>query len=81
LYRPHFGRLDGEGLDLTIVDLPGIGDWAVAQINKPDPTFGIEEPLQQGAARRRQGGPGALADLGAPQPEACSIAELAISRL
>jgi len=86
LYRPHFGRLDGDGLDLTIVDLPGIGDWALAQISKLDPTFGIEETVVLVAAGTEAGRvalvPYGSIFAGTPEFEALlGLLELAISRL
>lgn len=42
---PDFFTDGADILDLTIVDIPGVGDWALAQINQPDPQFGIEETV------------------------------------
>lgn len=52
---PGFFTDAADILDLTIVDLPGIGDWALAQVNQPDPTFGIEETVVLVAAGNAQG--------------------------
>lgn len=42
---PGLFTAGAEQLGVTIVDLPGLGDWALAQVNQADPQWGIEETV------------------------------------
>jgi hypothetical protein len=42
---PDLFTSGAEVLGVTILDLPGIGDWALAQVSIPDPQFGIENTV------------------------------------
>jgi len=75
-----------EMLDVTILEIPGVGDWALAQINEPDPTFGIEESVLLVAAGNSKGRvalvPWVEVFPGTPEFDALvDLLELALSRL
>jgi hypothetical protein len=83
---PEFFTSATEIFGVTILDLPGIGDWALAEINKPDPTFGIEASVVLVAAGTATGMvalvPYSEVFPGTPEFDALvALLELAISRL
>jgi hypothetical protein len=45
----------GEEFGITLLDIPGVGDWAVAQINEPNPAFGTEATVLTVAAGNELG--------------------------
>jgi len=83
---PAFFTDGAEMLDVTILEIPGVGDWALAQINEPDPTFGIEESVLLVAAGNSKGRvalvPWVEVFPGTPEFDALvDLLELALSRL
>ncbi len=83
---PEFFTDSADVLDLTIVDVSGIGDWALAQVHQPDPQFGIEETVLMVVAGKATGRVGILPGVavypGTPQYQTLlALLELALSRL
>ncbi|HEY7564854.1 MAG TPA: hypothetical protein VIA81_08020 [Acidimicrobiia bacterium] len=49
-----FGQ-GGEAFGITLVEIPGVGNWAAAQIGAAQPEFGIEESIWSVAAGNENG--------------------------